>query len=310
MLLVFASDVSYTFEMMNADSADVTVPAYGSLDPAWCEIGLVGFNQGGLDAQILKGINQFRTGKPEWVLRDAGHQDFLVKNLIRNHNLRGILANVTDHKRMSLLQEWGGPVIDLSGILPDSPFPQVGSLPGSIGELGAQVLHSKGLQRIVYVSGMNWTFEMDRWKGVRTYCLEHGLQAWWWLWSENKCVDSVHAESLPSLLDSSPFSAYHFLTQIPRPFAAFVAMDRMAVQLCDGCRIHQLHIPRDVAILGVDNNRFFCESCTPPLSSVILPGQEMGYAAAELLAKRMAGEEVPQFTRLAPIGIKERNSTP
>lgn len=282
---------------------------YESTRGPWEDIGLVDFNPGGYDAEILQGINQFRLDRPKWVLRDAGHQEYLLKTLLRSPNLRGVIANITDHKRMEQLQNWGGPVIDLSGMLPDSPFPQLSSTPGAIGKLGARFLHEKGLNKILYVSGMNWNFELDRWQGVRTYCVEHNLPAWWWVWSENKCMDCVHADPLPALHDSSPFSAYHFLTQIEKPFGAFVAMDRMAVQICDGCRYHDLKIPEEVAILGVDNNPYYCESCTPPLSSVMMPGLKIGFHAAEMLDKMITGEDVPTFTRLDPVGITERAST-
>lgn len=282
---------------------------YESINSQWENIGLVGFNPAGYDAQILKGINQFRTQRPQWVLRDAGHQEYLLKTLLRTPNLQGIIANVTDHKCMEQLQAWGGPVIDIAALLPDSPFPQLSATPGSIGAMGARYLHERGLKKILYVSGMNWNFEIDRWQGVRSYCQKHKLPAWWWVWSENKCMDAIHADPLSPLLDSSPFSAFHFLTQIEKPFGAFMAMDRMAVQLCDGCRYYDLVVPKDVAILGVDNNRYYCESCTPPLSSVMMPGEQIGFQAAELLDKLIKGGEVPKFTRLDPVGVKERAST-
>jgi LacI family transcriptional regulator len=295
---------------MHIETDPEALKLYESMDRQWVDIGLVGLNPAGYDAQILKGINQFRESRPNWVLRDAGHQEYLLKTLLRNPNLRGVIANVTDHKRMEQLQAWGGPVIDLTGQLPDSPFPQLSSIPGSIGKTGARFLHEKGLKRILYVSGMNWNFEIDRWQGVREYCQENKIPAWWWLWSENKCMDAVNADPLPVFHDSSPFSAFHFLTQIEKPFGAFMAMDRMGVQLCDGCRYHDLKIPEDVAILGVDNNTYFCESCTPPLSSVIVPGIEIGLRAGELLQEMIQGHEVPKFTRLEPVGVKERGSTP
>lgn len=302
--------MNYPFNIMHIDTHPDALKLYESLSIHWEDIGLVGFNQAGYDAQILKGINLYRENHPSWVLRDAGHQEYLLKTLLRNPNLRGVFANVTDHKRMEQLSSWGGPVIDLSGLLPDSPFPQLGPKPGAIGQLGAQFLHKKGLNKILYVSGMNWTFEVDRWQGVRTYCQENNLPAWWWLWSENKCMDSVNADPLPSLHDSSPFSAFDFLTRIEKPFGAFMAMDRMAVQICDGCRFHDLSIPNDVALLGCDNNTYYCESCTPPLSSVMMPGQDLGLKAAELLSEMIDGKQVPKFTRLEPLGIKERASTP
>ncbi|MCC5848161.1 MAG: substrate-binding domain-containing protein [Verrucomicrobia bacterium] len=278
-------------------------------DDDWMEIGLVGFNQGGQDAQILKGINQWRNEKRNWVLRDAGHQEFMLLKLIRNPKIAGIIANVTDHKRMETLQKWGKPVVDTSGILADSPFPQVGVQPGAVGEMGGEFLTRKGFKRIVYVSGMQWTYEMDRWQGLRQYCNEHQIEAWWWSLSEERCVDSVSTKFLPEDADYDSRDPFEFLSRFEKPFAVFTAIDRMGVQICDGCRAAGLNVPGDVAVLGVDDNEYFCESATPPLSSVMLPGEKMGREAMKLLEKLIRGDCKETFVRLEPKGIKAREST-
>src|SRR5262249_9092960 len=50
--------------------------------------------------------------------------------------------------------------------------------------------------------------------------------------------------------------------------------------------------------------------CDPPLSSVALPGKEVGRAAAELLDRLMAGEAAPAApVRIAPHTLVPRGST-
>lgn len=289
---------------MNMDA----VPLSSETSP-WVEIGLVGFNQGGLDADVLRGINTFRQQHPNWVIRDAGHQDFMLHQILRNPRLAGIIANVTDQKRLDLLQKWGKPVVDTSGTLPESPFPQIGVLPGSVGHTGGAFLLKQGYDRIVYVSGMQWTFEMDRWQGLREFCHTKGISAWWWLWSESRCVDSVCVEDVPAVLTEVGQSPHAFLDMFPKPYAVFAAMDRLGVQICEGCRSHNLRVPNDVGVLGVDNNLYFCESSTPPLSSVRLRGKEMGIQAAQTLQHLMEQKETKRFIRLEPGGVESRAST-
>ena len=43
----------------------------------------------------------------------------------------------------------------------------------------------------------------------------------------------------------------------------------------------------DVAIMGCSNNEPVCEMCTPPLSSVQLDAERVGYEAAKLLDRIM-----------------------
>lgn len=275
----------------------------------WVEIGLVGFNQGGLDAEVLHGLNQFRLAHKNWVIRDAGHQEFMLHKVLRNPKLAGIIANVTDTKRLEILQKWGKPVVDTSGIMVESPFPSVGVQPGAIGHAGGGYLVKKGFKRIVYVSGMQWTFEMDRWQGLRNFAKESGVKAWWWSLSEERCVDAVNTEDLPVLDEADLRNPFGFLKLFEAPFGVFAAIDRMGVQICDGCRANGLRVPEDVAVLGVDNNGYYCESATPPLSSVRMPGEEMGMVAAKLLDELMQGRKVASFTWLEPKGVKGRAST-
>lgn len=52
-------------------------------------------------------------------------------------------------------------------------------------------------------------------------------------------------------------------------------------------RIANLNIPREVAIIGVDNDRFICELSNPTLSSVDQDAERSGYLSAQALHKMM-----------------------
>lgn len=281
----------------------------GVTDRPWIELGLVGFNQCGLDSQLVQGINLYRKRCPHWVLHDTGHREYDLNTLLRNPRLAGVFANVTDHHRMEVLQKWGGPVVDLSGTVPESPFPQVTVEPNAVGSFGAAYLHSIGLRDIVYVSGMEWSFEFDRWQGVRGYCHEHQLRAWWWIWSEARCVDAIHAPPLQAAGNCELHPSRFFLGQFPKPFGVLTAMDRVGVQVCDHCRDLGLAVPGHVAVLGVDNHTHHCECSTPPLSSIRLPGEEMGYHAGSLMDAALLGQEIPRFTRMSELNLEIRDST-
>jgi hypothetical protein len=71
-----------------------------------------------------------------------------------------------------------------------------------------------------------------------------------------------------------------------------------------------LRVPDEVAILGVDDDEFECKLSHPPLSSVKNPGVQIGYEAAALLDRLMAGEK-PEQVRvfLPPLYVAARRST-
>lgn len=69
-------------------------------------------------------------------------------------------------------------------------------------------------------------------------------------------------------------------------------------------------IPRDVAIVAGKNQETLCERPRPSLTSVEIGYDRIGYAAAELLARLMAGQAAPaEPIRLTPHGLFVREST-
>jgi LacI family transcriptional regulator len=69
-------------------------------------------------------------------------------------------------------------------------------------------------------------------------------------------------------------------------------------------------VPEQVAVLGVDNNEVICNLCEPPLSSIMPNSEQIGFAAAECLAKLMAGEKVtPQLQCFDPLDVTLRQSS-
>lgn len=69
-------------------------------------------------------------------------------------------------------------------------------------------------------------------------------------------------------------------------------------------------IPEDVAIVAGKNQETLCEKPRPSLTSVEIGYDRIGYAAAELLDRLMAGHAAPDAPiRLAPHGLFVREST-
>jgi hypothetical protein len=65
-----------------------------------------------------------------------------------------------------------------------------------------------------------------------------------------------------------------------------------------------------VAVLGVDNDDVFCELANPPLSSIALATHRIGYEAARMLDRLMAGEKpATQQLLWSPPGAAPRQSS-
>jgi LacI family transcriptional regulator len=105
-------------------------------------------------------------------------------------------------------------------------------------------------------------------------------------------------------------SVTSWLQSLPRPIGILACNDLRGRQLIDACRQAGLRVPDDVAVLGVDDDRLFCELANPPLSSVALNLNHAGYQAAELLDGLMSGHiTAPKKIMVQATWVVERRST-
>lgn len=102
-----------------------------------------------------------------------------------------------------------------------------------------------------------------------------------------------------------------WLKTLPKPVAVFAAMDVRGRQVLDACLTAGLDVPHEVAVLAVDNDELICESTTPPLSSIALDTERMGYEAARLLdrAMRQRRKDGCVTRTFPPLTVVTRRST-
>lgn len=101
-----------------------------------------------------------------------------------------------------------------------------------------------------------------------------------------------------------------WLVSLPKPVGLWAANDLRGQHVIEACKLARLRVPDDVAVLGTGNDELLCELCAPPLSSVAMPFELLGYEAAATLAALMAGKSPPSKAKpLLPSGVVTRQST-
>ena len=98
-----------------------------------------------------------------------------------------------------------------------------------------------------------------------------------------------------------------WLRTLEKPAVVMASYDELAVKVIAAARQAKLNIPKDLAIVGTDDDEVLCNYTNPPLTS-IRPGHEAcGYAAAEELDRLIRGK--PARTRHIPFEtITDRKS--
>lgn len=101
-----------------------------------------------------------------------------------------------------------------------------------------------------------------------------------------------------------------WLAPLPKPVAVFAATDMRARDTLLACREAGLSVPREVAILGADDDEFICRHVFPNLSSVAMDYESLGRIAAEELWRLMRGGRARRCDCVMPIlGVSARAST-
>lgn len=101
-----------------------------------------------------------------------------------------------------------------------------------------------------------------------------------------------------------------FVANLPKPVAFFCCNDRAACDVVNFCAAARLHVPDDVAVLGVDNEAGICESAATSISSIKVEHVRLGRTAFRALVHQLRGECARDKDILCPpIRVVERDST-
>ena len=160
-------------------------------------------------------------------------------------------------------------------------FPSV--VPAEIEGAYAATSHliAKGHRRIAFINGEPWMeASVDRLKGYR--------QA---LAAVQIAFDASIVRSGDWLPQQGCRHALDLIAQTPRPTAIFCANDLMAMGALEAAAQKGLRVPRDISIMGYDDQEL-ARYTNPPLSTLVLPNYEMGRRAVEMLIG-IAGRGAP-----------------
>jgi len=93
------------------------------------------------------------------------------------------------------------------------------------------------------------------------------------------------------------------------PSAVLAYSDATAMAFLAGLHEAGIRVPEQMAVMGFDDRRA-AALASPPLTTVAQPGYEVGLAAANVLLKKMAGEDAPAagWSSILPMRIVSRES--
>lgn len=258
-------------------------------------------------ALCLQGIADYAQQHGGWTLLTspptlggAEEQALTVKSL-GDWPGQGVIASVATAVEARAARRLPMPVVNLAGSLQDCGLPRVMVDQTQAGRLAAEHLLSRGLRRLAFYGLGGLWYSQQRQRGF----MERAAEA------------SATCDVLEAPLPVDPAASWsrrvaplvEWLKTLRPPVGIFAVHDYRARVLIDACLLVGLRVPHDVAVLGMDNDTTVCEFCQPALSSMSRSARQVGYQAAALLDRLMAGRGAGADVLVPPDGVVVRRST-
>ena len=105
-------------------------------------------------------------------------------------------------------------------------------------------------------------------------------------------------------------AATALLAEDTPPTALFCIRDRVAAGAIHAAAIARVAVPQELSVIGYDDEGFFAEALTPPLTTMALPHEEMGRRAMTVLLDWIDGgaDLAPEGRVVVPCPLIERSS--
>ncbi len=258
----------------------------------------------GWGRQFLRGVEKYMSSRGDWAVRiqppgyvTTASKD--SKSWLELTDADGIIAG--DIRFISEAMR-----LKIPKILHDARYEKI---PGAstmftdsikTGEMAADYFFNQGFKNYAFCGFDNLVWSEKRLKGFRQRLSEYGFE-------------TVHSyndrKPNATIADTERWSISEWLKKLPKPVCVLACNDDRGINILEACRIADLRVPEDVAVLGVDNDRLMCELSTPALSSIELNFTKAGFDAASLLEEIIENGNVERDIIVPPVSLVERQSS-
>jgi LacI family transcriptional regulator len=249
--------------------------------------------------RMVQGILRYHDEHGGFVLRDFRYDSENVPEVFQSSVLRpwhdwnpdGIITMIgPDAGLLEWLERDRRPIVDI-GSSWVGRLPSVYTCPSSLAKIAVEHFLSLGLEHFAYVGvrclpgcKMRCDAFARAARAVGRVPLSYELQ-------HNPLSGLEHIECKAAMESGLE----RLLRDAPKPLAVMTPTDPIGRVVCMACQRLGLEIPQTVAVLGM-GDRASARACLPPLSSIQMALEDIGYRAMELLDQVMQGR-----TRGAPV---------
>lgn len=253
----------------------------------------------GSGREILRGIGRYARQASNWQLfHAAGGLSDTTPDWMHDWKGDAVIARIQNPETLAQLAALDIPVIDVLGVC-ENQFPLVHVDDEAIGRLVARHFLERNFQHFAFygIADENWS---DRRSDAFRDTVAGAAS-----FAELKVPRQSRAEAPERF-----HQVQEWVRQLPKPAAIMVCSDQRGLELLEACLSEGIHVPEEIAVIGVDNDAALCEISDPPLSSVRGGHFNVGIEAARTVDRILSGKPLPsRIIRIPPNEIVERESS-
>jgi LacI family transcriptional regulator len=214
----------------------------------------------------------------------------------------GVIAFPNTQERIDFLLGLQCPVVCVGPHFSAVKLPRVDWDDKLAGQMGVEHLVGLGMRRIAFVGAdFGLGYVAKRLEGARRAAVKHGLD-----------IDALELE--PGGHQAGKAAAVTKCTVkwfkgFEPPFGVLAATDITGFDLLNALRAADIHVPEQAAVVSIGGDNVLCPFSDPALSSVELPGEQVGYEAARLLDQLIDKQKTVKELRVPPRRVVARRSS-
>ena len=269
---------------------------------------------------LLLGVANYIRDNGPWII-SRQEQKFIdeIPEWFKTWKGDGILFHMENPDLIKFIRQRRIPAVQFHGVSTEAKlnFPAILSNNDSVAKTAFDHLRERGFRHFAFCGVNGASYSDSRRDAFVRQVGKNGLQSHvyinaWQLGLENPQAGYQGQKTLAMGYQGQKNREriVNWIKTLPKPVGLMACNDMRAEQVLEACQIAGVKVPDEVAVVGVDNDEVFCDFSNPPLTSVVPNTKRIGYQAAALLDRMMAGNKVPPHpVYVEPLGIVTRRST-
>ena len=239
-------------------------------------------------SRAISGLYRFARRKPDWRIFQfpIQREGETLRRLVASFSPDAIFTGHAD-----AVKAYGGniPYVLLENIEPSLALSLGATLNVDniqLGRTAAEKLHSLGYRNFGYL-GIVFSPEtssgdmLSRYSKIRCGAFERRIRDFGF-------PISCHMPKRGSPYDESAIIAW--LKSLKKPCGILAFSDEDAQYIISICYENRIPVPKQIGVIGIDNEEYICDNVVPPLTSIEPDYEGAGYRAGELLDEFLAGD--------------------